>query len=350
VLVLGGGESAAGRFVRRLRIGNCCGYTPELLWAGIRLLTDPKRHPKLCRNLRACAPLLTHADPGAWIWESLTQRKALSAPWEKAFRPRRTWYGRSLEKPPQLEIAPAKPRTVLTLPERFGSLKDADLPGFGYTRQSHIVLLEKAALVAAGQPLELVTTVGLLVGQLALALGKPRGDWLSVGTPPDGLAALLPPECRLWRIQDVAGWQSSGCPVDGAWYSRPESQEPGPAPTRFEVILSNGITNAIHDKDTAKFDLWARFLREAAKPGALQVHGFTALLNMHYYWKHPLHEHMVRAFSELASQPALDDLLSNGDLWWMEQEAYNLYWKPQTKRTHAEFGRALGLILGWRNA
>lgn len=349
ILVLGHGESAAGRFVRRLKIGNCCGYGGKALLDGIKLITEPQRHRKMCERLRETAEHLVHPDPGAWLWDSLAAGKALRSPWQKAFAPRRTWYGRSLEVPPPLEVNPWKPAKALTKPESWETTQESELPGFGFTRSHHLKLVFGKDAEAQSLGCELGLLNAELTGGLALRFGKKDGDWLVVGTPAGGFLEKVPETVRLWQIADCGAWLNTHCPGDAAWIKllKGKTTETQP-PAAFDLILSAQTGNHLSDADTEKFRHWNTFLEKHAKTGCFQAHALNGLLHPDYFWRHALYQSMVEAFNP-PSTCHLDAILSADDLWVMGEEAYNKFWKPAINRNYREFGRPLGLILTWRN-
>jgi hypothetical protein len=349
ILVLGHGETAAGRFVRRLRIGNCCGYSPQSLLAGIELLTDPVRHTKQCRNIKRIAPHLVHPSPGQWIWDSLKAQKPLDAPWTRAFKPRRTWYGRSLESPAPLDVAPWIPGPALTAPSSWPQVKEADLPGFAFTRKHHLALAFGKNMPVSEEEVELGTLNTRLIEGLLLHFGNPKGAWLILGQPSASFLKAVPASVSLWQIERLDDWQATQCQSDESWFVPLGAQNhPSPRPERFDAIVSFQIGSFVREPDVLKFGMWHDFLRRHSAPHTFQAHGFSALLNASFFWAHALHASTRQAFPELKNNPGLDTLLSAPDLWTMKEKAFDLYWRKSIQKSYDEFGHPVGLIVAWR--
>ncbi len=348
ILVMGHGETAAGRFVRTLRIGNCCGYNPEQLLAGIAHLTEPKRRDRQCARLRSVQSLLTHSDPGAWIWSSLGARRAQPAPWRAAFRPRRTWYGRSLERPPHLEITPARPRPKFTTPLAWPDVHDADLPGFSFTRRNHLGL---ACPGVDEADIALDSLLGLLAAGLALRLAPRTGHWLLFGPDFGGVETARPPEVGLWQISDIHGWLDAGLPLAEPWI-RPlgSGAVPSAIPSRFDAILAPTVASCVQESERGRIEGWRSFVRSAAAPGAFQVHGFNGVLREQLFHAHGLYWQLRDEITELGGRPGRDEILTAGDFWLLGEQAFNGVWLPVVKQSYAAFGRPFGLMHAWRGA
>jgi len=347
ILVVGHGESAAGRFVRRLRIGNCCGYSAASLWEGIRLLTDKARHPKLCRNLRSYAPLLMHPEPGTWIWNSLEDSHPQRAPWLKAFAPRRTWYGRSLEVPPPLDVSPYVPKPRPEVPRSWQELGPGQLAAFSYTCKQHLTLAFPPDEVGSTTAPELGVLLEKLIEGMVSKLGPPGGRWLFLGLPSESLLRRLPTGTQAWAIRDLDAWQAAMCTDEPQWFSPlNDAAATKERPHSFDVFASVQIGSFIKEADTLKFGMWNDFLVRCSAPGALHAHAFTAILHPTYFWRHALLTSMEQAFPG-ACRTNLDEILSDPDLWTMDKAAYDEHWISHIKKPFHDFGRPLGLILAW---
>ena len=346
ILVMGHGESAAGRFVRRLRIGNCCGYNPDQFLAGIRHLTEPGRHGRQCANLKRARRLLTHPDPGAWIWSSLEHRRALAAPWRAAFRPRRTWYGRSLERPPHLEIKPARARPHFAAPTAWSDVTDADLPGFAFTRHHHPALAWPGT---AERDLTLDGLLARLAAGLALRLAPRTGDWLLLGPDAVGVAASAPEGVRLWHVPDARGWINAGLPQAGPWML-PAGRTPAGTtpPGHFNAILAPTVASLIQEHEADAMSAWKDFVRTGAAEGAFQAHGFNGVLHDTFFHAHGLYWQLRDEIPELRGRPGRDEILTADDFWLLGEEVFNRDWLPIVGRSYAAFGRPFGLMHAWR--
>ena len=84
-LVLGSGETAAGRFVRNLKIGTVAAYDPEDFAGAIRHLTDPENQKLFRENGRIVASRLVLEEGGEWIWRSLELRKPATSQFTELF-------------------------------------------------------------------------------------------------------------------------------------------------------------------------------------------------------------------------------------------------------------------------
>lgn len=80
MLVLGSPETAAGRFVLRNGLGLCSSYMPDEAQHAIRQMTEGGRREQFVTNARTVAPRFVLPDPQAWIWRSLSEQRALPAP------------------------------------------------------------------------------------------------------------------------------------------------------------------------------------------------------------------------------------------------------------------------------
>ena len=75
ILVLGSDQTAAGRFVRNLRIGTVAGYDPGDFAKAISYLMDPINQRILRENGLRIASQFVLEEGGEWIWRSLEGRK-----------------------------------------------------------------------------------------------------------------------------------------------------------------------------------------------------------------------------------------------------------------------------------
>lgn len=347
ILILGHGESAAGRFVRRLKIGNCCAYTAESLAAGISLLTDPKRHPKLCQRLLRASPFLQHPNPGAWIWESLEAGVPQPAPWEKAFAPRRTWYGRSLERPAPLEITRWKPPLPVQAPSSWAEASLETLSAFSLTRRWQTSFIRPGPSPLNGDSLDIGTLLRGLTQGLALRFGRAGGRWLVIGSMDPGFPDAIPPGTELWQIEDTDTWQAEQCRDESRWFRLVRgggSATPGP----FDVMISQEAGSFVREPDVLKFPMWNSFLSRNSRQGALHAHAFHALLQPERLTLHPLYGSMLQTFPQ-ATGVGLDEILNDQEVWTMGEQAYDQYWKPHTGKLFRDFGQLLGLIVAWQH-
>jgi hypothetical protein len=85
ILVLGSPETAAGRFVRLLKIGIVSAYQPADFVRAISYLMDPVNQ-RVCRESgRRIASRLVLEEGGAWIWRSLKHRKPATSQFSELF-------------------------------------------------------------------------------------------------------------------------------------------------------------------------------------------------------------------------------------------------------------------------
>jgi hypothetical protein len=84
-LVLGNGETAAGRFVRELGIGAVADYDSEDLARAIGHLLNPETQRLLRENAQRVASRLVLEEGGEWIWRSLQRRKPATTQFRDIF-------------------------------------------------------------------------------------------------------------------------------------------------------------------------------------------------------------------------------------------------------------------------
>ena len=85
ILVLGSEETAAGRFVRNLRIGTVAGYDPRDFAKAISYLMDPTNQRILRENGLARASQFVLEEGGEWIWRSLERREPATSQFAEIF-------------------------------------------------------------------------------------------------------------------------------------------------------------------------------------------------------------------------------------------------------------------------
>ena len=85
ILVLGSGETAAGRFVRNLGIGTVAGYDKGDFAKAISYLMDPVNQRILRQNGLRIASQFVLEEGGEWIWRSLERRKPATLQFAEIF-------------------------------------------------------------------------------------------------------------------------------------------------------------------------------------------------------------------------------------------------------------------------
>lgn len=85
ILVMGSGETAAGRFVRNLRIGTVAAYDAEDFAKAVSYLMEPINQRIFRENGLKIAPRFVLEEGGEWIWRSLEQRKPATSQFADVF-------------------------------------------------------------------------------------------------------------------------------------------------------------------------------------------------------------------------------------------------------------------------
>ena len=85
ILVLGSDQTAAGRFVRNLRIGTVAGYDRGEFAKAISYLMDPVNQRILRQNGLRIASQFVLEEGGEWIWRSLEGRKPATLQFSEIF-------------------------------------------------------------------------------------------------------------------------------------------------------------------------------------------------------------------------------------------------------------------------
>jgi hypothetical protein len=85
ILVLGGEETAAGRFVRSLQIGTVAGYSQRDFGEAICHMMDPINQRGFRENGQRVASRFVLEEGGEWIWRSLKRRKPATSQFSEVF-------------------------------------------------------------------------------------------------------------------------------------------------------------------------------------------------------------------------------------------------------------------------
>jgi hypothetical protein len=85
ILVLGSEETAAGRFVRNLRIGTVANYNLSDFDKGVSYMMDPVNQRLFRENGLTVASRFVLKEGGEWIWRSLKQRKPATSQFSEVF-------------------------------------------------------------------------------------------------------------------------------------------------------------------------------------------------------------------------------------------------------------------------
>lgn len=325
VLLLGGAETAAGRFIRRLETGVCAGYAVDEIRAAItRLSTAPTRAATRA-GVRRIAPLLVMPNAGEWLWQRLDGRTDGTTTFRAVFSDKENTSPSWLTEiqpidPDQSAHAPSTP-TVL--------------------RAAHLSLLPTVPpLVELTQFLR-----GVIEHHVRQALPR-QGHVLILDPDAESRPLATGPDHFLWRVRDLAAWQAAEFPGDPSWFvgigHTPAAHPPFGG---FDVIASINWLDTI--KDEAVLSRLAGFLSAHVAPGGLNAHGSTAVLHADYFWAGPALP-CLRKNWRLPPWSALDEVLATEDTYFMDRAAYEQYWQPATGRSYENFGRAAGLLLFWR--
>lgn len=85
LLVLGDPETAAGRFVTRLRLGTAVPYEPEAFRQAVGELTEPSRAATIRANAARLTPVFASEGVSAWIWRSVGKGRPADDRYENLF-------------------------------------------------------------------------------------------------------------------------------------------------------------------------------------------------------------------------------------------------------------------------
>ncbi|MBW0001430.1 MAG: hypothetical protein JO015_20235 [Verrucomicrobia bacterium] len=85
LLVLGDPETAAGRFVTRLRLGTAVPYKPEAFRRAVGELTDPSRATITRANAARLTPVFASEGVSDWVWRSVVKGQPADERYENLF-------------------------------------------------------------------------------------------------------------------------------------------------------------------------------------------------------------------------------------------------------------------------
>jgi len=347
VLLLGHGETAAGRFVRRLQTGLCSSTDPAQFSRQVARLLDPEVHRQLRQNIRRCAPSLNLPAAGEWLWRSLAARQPEPAAFQRLFPDEATSPDGALA-----QIPPVRAFTARVYPAPGEPFRDEHAASFGFLHVRHLPVL---ATIGQPQPprkdiefayLNQAITLYILRGSLPAG-----GDILFIGEDDIGpLLKHLPPTFRFWRFADLAAWKKAGFAGDpkhivdastGAAYP--------PAFPQFSAIISYSWFVLLGENSHDHAGL-ALYLDACTRPGGFNLHLFSGAIHPTYFWVAPAYTHLRQRFLGHANWPDLDELLLTDDPFVMSEAAYDRHWKSTVGKSYADFGRPLALSLFWRKS
>jgi len=343
VLILGGEDTAAGRFVRRLGTGCCAPYIESGLRSAVAHLLDPAAHRGYRASIRKWAPHLILPQAGQWIWDSLAVGTPQPSGFQAAFGDDETdlpWL-REIAPPVSLaaetEIVPGEP------------FQDAHAHAYALLRTRHL-----SHFLANGavnhDALELSQVQSAAAAHLVRQAIPERSSVLFLGTyVPESIQALASTH-KVWQFADPAAWQRAGYAGDPTLLQSlpPGTAYPAPFP-QFDAIVSAGWCGQLN-ADHHVLEGLALYLEGCTRPGGINLHFFSAVLHPTYFWTGPAHSYLKKRFRVRAGRDTLDDLLATDDLFVMGQPAYDRDWKASVGKSYADFGRPISLSLFWRKA
>ncbi len=340
VLVLGGAETAAGRFVTRLGTGLCSPYDSGALRTTAARLTAPAERHALRAAIRRAAPRLVLPQGGDWIWSSLAAGSPQPAPFHDLFPSDPT-------PPPWIdEIQPARPAASPVLPAVGAAYGDEALPAFAILRRAHHAhLLAEGFALPPPEELELASFAATVCTFLLSRLIARDADILFLGRSRPAELDRLGPSSRIWTLADLTGWQRDGYAGDPR---RLEGSGPYPGPfPQFDAFVSTGWLGELPD-DAHALEGLSLYLDACGRPGALHLHILAAVRHPAHFWCPPALAYLLRRFAPHATAPSRDDVLCTEDAFTLSEAVYDRTWRLATGRTQADFGHPLGLLLRWR--
>ena len=344
VLILGSEETAAGRFVTRLGTGLCAPYDAGALQQQIQRLVDPATRLTLRTNIRQWSKSLVLSEAGDWIWHALESGRPKVAAFHAAFP------ALAVENIPWLEtLEPARPRLSRRLPEPNEPFRDEHGASFRFLSTRLLPVLNAQALsLPPASELELTLLQCATARYIVCGALPNGGDILYLGVEVPPLIQSLPASFKVWRITDLAEWQKAGYAGDPRHLSAVATPEAYPeAFPQFDAIVSTGWCGQL-GPDPHPLEGLSLYLEACTRANGVNLHLFPAVWHPTYFWTGPAHAYLSERFIGESARDILDDLLSTGDAFVMNQVVYDLHWKPSTGKSYADFGRPLSLGLYWR--
>lgn len=340
VLILGSPETPAGRLVRQVGSGVCADYEARSLLNAVTTLTSPAVRIQQRRVLRQIHQHLVLEKGGEWIWESLRQGQPQPAAFHAAFP-------RGQKPPPWLDtLNPAPTRAPVVIPHAGARFGDDVLPAFSILRRPHHDLLKAEGIdLPALEDIELPEFAAGTAAYLLDRLVKPESDLLFLGRRMPPALNCHNGSARIWHIDDLAGWQRDGYPGETR-FIKGATPYPGGFP-QFDAFVSTGWLGELPDDQHALEGL-SLYLEACARPGALHLHFFAGVRHPSHFWQPPALDYLRRRFSPYACSPSLDQILCTEDAFALSEAVYDRTWSKATRKTYAEFGAPLGLLVSWR--
>lgn len=334
VVVMGSPDTAAGRFVLGHGTGLCSTFNAaDFINTAGRIMSPPTRDD-IRRRIRGIAERLVMDNMDAWIWDSLTRRKAQDASFQEVFE----------GSPPQITVPPLE--ALLSSPEAISDFHEKGAQDFAFLKTRHIPVVWQGPDRSAQGKLEVTQFAGHAATFILRGVLGEGAKVLFIGEHVPPSFGELGPDAEIWTLKGPSRWAASGFSGDPEHLSPPVGHSHPTGFQTFDAIVSTGWSGQLADHWHAR-EGFALFLDACTRPGGWNVHFFPAVLHPTFFWVNPVHGHLLERFIGQANWPGMSEVLDDPTTFFMGPDAYSAGWERSTGKNYEAFGRPLGLGLVW---
>lgn len=235
-----------------------------------------------------------------------------------------------------------------------------NIQGFSYSKLSHFELFKNLPFQSynVGDPDPAICDLKVYQDYLTYCFIRnnlpPGSKILEVGGGNSRILRHLSKEYDCWNADKCEGLGNGPIqftsPHYRIVYDYVGSFNPELPDAHFDFVFSISALEHTPEDQATRVNV-LKDINRVLKPGRLSFHCFDAIIRPGgKSWVNGLIPHLYDHASLLTTNPQLDEIAADPDLYAMSQSAYEANWQPITKDAYDIFGRPFSLNLLWTNS